>query len=72
QIKAIAPLRWANTTRAAYSTGLLVYYVFCDNKSVPKRDCAPASFPLISAFISCLIGSYSDRTMQNYVYGMHT
>ena len=70
RIKAVTLLGWAETTRAAYGAGLLVYHIFCDKKCIPETDRAPASSILISAFISCLAGLYSGSSIQNYVYGV--
>lgn len=70
RIKAIALLGWADSTKAVYGVGLLVYHVFCDKKTISDKDRAPASSNLISAFISCLAGAYSGSAIHNYFYGV--
>ncbi|KAH7916929.1 hypothetical protein BV22DRAFT_992234, partial [Leucogyrophana mollusca] len=61
---------WADSTRESYGSGLLVYHVFCDSKVVPESQRAPASSALISSFISCMAGSYSGKTISNYLHGV--
>ncbi|KAG6328696.1 hypothetical protein ID866_10394, partial [Astraeus odoratus] len=62
---------WAENTRAAYSSGLLVYHIFCDSRDIPEMECTPTKSATISSFISALTGSYSGQTIQGYVYGIH-
>ena len=61
---------WEVSTLAAYSSGLLNFHVYCDQKGVPEDQHAPASPVLIHAFISVLAGTYSSSTINNYVYGI--
>ncbi|KAH7907931.1 hypothetical protein BJ138DRAFT_1069615 [Hygrophoropsis aurantiaca] len=61
---------WAESTKESYGSGLLVYHVFCDAKSIPEAQRAPAPADLISAFIAYLAGSYAGRTISNYVHGI--
>lgn len=61
---------WAESTHESYSSGLLVYHVYCDSRSIPEEDRAPASSTLISAFIALTAGSYSGKTIANYVFGV--
>lgn len=61
---------WADSTREAYGSGLLVYHIFCDSKAIPEDQPAPASPILITAFIASLAGSYSGNAISNYLYGV--
>ena len=70
RVKAITLQGWAESTRATYGAGLLVFHVFCDNGLVPKMDHAPAKAPLLSSFVSALAGSLLGKTIHNYVYSM--
>ena len=38
RIKAIALLGWADSTKAVYGVGLLVYHIFCDKKTISDKD----------------------------------
>ncbi len=58
---------WADGTLETYSSGLLVYHVFCDNKHVAEHNRCPAPALLISAFVSTLSGSYAGSTVTGYV-----
>ena len=58
---------WADSMREAYGSGLLV---FCDTKSIPEDQRAPASSVLIAAFIASLAGSHSGSAISNYLYGI--
>ena len=70
RVKAVTLQGWADSTRASYGAGLLVYHVFCDDREVPERNHAPASAALISSFISALAGSLSGKAIHNYIYGV--
>jgi hypothetical protein len=61
---------WAESTHESYGSGLLVFHVYCDSRSIPELDRAPASSVLISAFITFAAGSYSGKTIANYVFGV--
>jgi hypothetical protein len=61
---------WADSTRESYSSGILVYHVFCDLKRIPEELRAPASQSNITAFIVSLAGSYSGSTISNYIHGI--
>ncbi|KAF8840257.1 hypothetical protein BDN67DRAFT_880152, partial [Paxillus ammoniavirescens] len=58
--------------KESYGSGLLVYHVFCDAKSIPNCDRAPANSELISMFISSLASQYSGSTVANYLQGVRT
>jgi hypothetical protein len=61
---------WEEDTRETYGSGLLVYHVFCDSKGTPESERAPATQPLLSAFVANLAASYSGKTISNYLYGV--
>jgi hypothetical protein len=61
---------WADSTRESYSSGILVYHVYCDKKGVPEELRAPASQSNITSFIVSLAGSYSGSTISNYIHGI--
>ena len=61
---------WASSTKETYGSGLLVYHVFCDSKSIPEDQRAPASSILISSFLSNLAGFYSSTAITNYLQGV--
>ncbi|KAG1865710.1 hypothetical protein C8R48DRAFT_705741 [Suillus tomentosus] len=61
---------YAESTRETYGSGLLVFHVFCDSKTIPEEQRAPASNILIESFISCMVGHYSGKTVSNYVNGV--
>ena len=70
RVKAVTLQGWAESTRATYGAGLLVYHVFCDSREVPERERAPARAALVASFISALAGSLSGKAIHNYVYGI--
>jgi len=61
---------WAKSTHEAYSSGLLVWHVHCDRRSIPEAQCAPAHHSHISSFVATLAGSYSASTISNYLSGL--
>jgi len=61
---------WADSTKETYGSGLLVYHVFCDSKSIPEAQRAPTSSILISSFLTNLAGLYSSTTVTNYLQGV--
>jgi hypothetical protein len=61
---------WAESTHESYGSGLLVYHVYCDSRLIPEPERAPASSTLISAFIAFAAGSYSGKTIANYIFGV--
>ena len=68
--KAVTLQGWADSTYTTYSTGLLVYYIFCNSRGILEKDHAPANLTLISAFISILAGSLSGKAIHNYIYSV--
>ncbi|KAG2740596.1 hypothetical protein P692DRAFT_201842457 [Suillus brevipes Sb2] len=61
---------YSEGTRESYGSGLLIYHVFCDSKSIPETQRAPASSILIESFISAMAGNYSRTTIANYIFGV--
>lgn len=63
-------LSWAVGTRECYGAGLLVFHVFCDERKVPEDQRCPVDTRTILNFVSSCAGSYSGRTLTNYVYAI--
>lgn len=61
---------WSLSTHEAYSSGLLVWHVFCDKMLVPESLHAPAHSSYIASFVATLAGSYSESAISNYLYGL--
>ncbi|KIK77047.1 hypothetical protein PAXRUDRAFT_168006 [Paxillus rubicundulus Ve08.2h10] len=72
RIKDVIAHTWAESTKESYGSGLLVFHIFCDAKSIPDHDHTPASTQLISFFILSLAGQYSGSTVANYLQGVCT
>ena len=43
---------------------------FCDSKNIPESQRAPATQPLVSAFVAHMAAAYSGRTISNYLNGV--
>ena len=61
---------WQPTTRETYGAGLLVFHVFCDLRMIPEDQRCPADPLLMLTFISNCAGSYSGKTLANYLYAI--
>ncbi|KAF8164715.1 hypothetical protein B0H34DRAFT_786577 [Crassisporium funariophilum] len=61
---------WSESTHEGYSSGLLVWHVYCDKRSIPELQRAPAHPALLSSFVANLAGSYAGNTVSNYLYGV--
>ncbi|KAI0069662.1 hypothetical protein K474DRAFT_1574896, partial [Panus rudis PR-1116 ss-1] len=61
---------WAPATRATYGSGLVLFHDFCDRRSVPERQRAPASAALLEAFVAATAGSYAATTIGNALAGI--
>ena len=59
---------WSQSTHEAYGSGLLVWHVHCDKRSIPELLHAPVHHSYIASFIASLAGSYSRSTITNYLY----
>ena len=54
----------------AYSSGLLVWHVYCDKRSVLESLQAPTHHSHIISFVTSLVGAYSGSAISNYLYGL--
>ncbi|KAN0091428.1 hypothetical protein V8E55_004994 [Tylopilus felleus] len=70
RVKTVTLQDWAESTRATYGAGLLVYHVFCDSREVLEKDHALAKAALVASFVSVLTGSLSGKAIHNYIYGV--
>ncbi|KAN0084277.1 hypothetical protein V8E55_007781, partial [Tylopilus felleus] len=70
RVKTVTLQGWAESTRATYGAGLLVYHVFCDSREVLEKDRTPAKAALVASFVSALAGSLSGKAIHNYIYGV--
>ncbi|KDQ58869.1 hypothetical protein JAAARDRAFT_56912 [Jaapia argillacea MUCL 33604] len=70
RIEEVLAHAWAKSTCKSYSSGLLVFHVFCDKKSIPEPQHAPASSLLMSSFVSTIAGAYAGQMITNYLYGV--
>ncbi|KAJ7817307.1 hypothetical protein B0H14DRAFT_2374089 [Mycena olivaceomarginata] len=71
RIEAVLLEAWAEGIHDTYGSGLLVWHVFHDKCGMPEVQRAPMSPVLLVAFIACIAGAYSGKTIANYVYGVH-
>ncbi|KIK35850.1 hypothetical protein CY34DRAFT_95399, partial [Suillus luteus UH-Slu-Lm8-n1] len=62
---------FAESICKSYGSGLLVFHIFCDSKSISKNQHAPASCVLILLFITVITDHYSEKTVSNYIQGVH-
>ncbi|CAA7270450.1 unnamed protein product [Cyclocybe aegerita] len=61
---------WERSTLETYSSGLLIYHVYCDDKGIDEEQRALMSLVLAVSFVSMLAGAYSGSTIRNYFYGV--
>ena len=61
---------WLESTRETYSTGILVYHVYCDVRGISEDLRAPTTQQIITSFITSLAGSYSGAAIHNYIHGI--
>ena len=54
---------WAESTRESYSSGILVYHVYCDAKGIPEELRAPTSQSIVTSFIVNLAGADESRLL---------
>ena len=71
QVKDTMVHTWEEETHTLYSTGLLMWYCFCDSKGVEERERAPVQQSLISTFIAHMATTYSGKTIAGYLSGVH-
>ncbi|KAL7277684.1 hypothetical protein ACG7TL_008616 [Trametes sanguinea] len=70
RITDVSAYAWAESTLGTYGTGLLIFHVFCDLRSIPEGHRAPADELLILAFVASIAGSYAQSAINNYVAGV--
>ncbi|KZV78239.1 hypothetical protein EXIGLDRAFT_574071, partial [Exidia glandulosa HHB12029] len=58
---------WKDSTLQTYGSGLLIFHVFCDSRTISEALRAPASREVVSLFITALAGMYSQSAISNYV-----
>lgn len=61
---------WAQGTRNVYGASLLVYHIFCDLHSIPKKESGPAFLILVIAFISSCTWYYVGNTLAKNVFAI--
>ena len=61
---------WSQSMHRAYSSGLLVWHIYCDKRSVPESLQVPAHHSHIASFVASLVGTYSGSAISNYLYGL--
>ncbi|KIK95450.1 hypothetical protein PAXRUDRAFT_140624 [Paxillus rubicundulus Ve08.2h10] len=54
-----------------YGAGLLCFTQFCDSQKISEVNRMPASTSLLSAFASAHAGTVSDKTVSNWLAGLH-
>jgi hypothetical protein len=62
----------APSTRSTYAAGLLRFTQFCDSWKISEQDRMPASAALLAAFVSQCLGSYSGKTLNSWLAGLHS
>ncbi|KAG2060439.1 hypothetical protein BDR06DRAFT_1053562 [Suillus hirtellus] len=68
RVLTVMNLSWAAGTRECYGVGLLIFHIFCDERSVPEDQCCPVNTWTMLNFVSSCAGSYSGKTLTNYIY----
>jgi len=61
---------WADSIKETYSTGLLVFHIYCDTHNIPEEQRWPVAPTLLLAFLSSCTGSYSGIALANYTAGL--
>lgn len=60
----------APSTRSSYAAGLLRFTQFCDQWGINEDDRMPASLALLASFASSYVGSYSGKTISQWLSGL--
>lgn len=60
----------AQGTRESYGAGLLVFYIFCDTRSIPEHQRCPVDTLTMLTFIASCAGAYAGKTLANYVFSI--
>ena len=58
---------WEEEMQVSYSTGLLMWHCFCDEKGVSKQGRALATQALLSVFVAHLATTYLGKTISGYM-----
>lgn len=58
---------WADSTKETYSTGLLLFHVFCDFRNIPEEARAPVTHGLLEAFVAAAAGAYLRSSIKNFL-----
>ncbi|PBK85425.1 hypothetical protein ARMGADRAFT_942161, partial [Armillaria gallica] len=61
---------WTDKTLETYGSGLLLYHVFCDMRSIPDDARCPASPEILSSFLASMAGNYVSGTLSSYLHGL--
>ncbi len=70
QIFRVLSFSWVDKMLETYSSGLLLYHVFCDIRNIPEDSRCPASPDIISSFLATMAGNYASGTLSNYLHGL--
>ncbi|KAG2740419.1 hypothetical protein P692DRAFT_20753281, partial [Suillus brevipes Sb2] len=70
RVLTVMNLSWAPGMRECYGAGLLVFHVFCDERSVPEEQRCPVDTRTMLNFVASCARSYSGKTITNYVYAV--
>ncbi|KAF4609661.1 hypothetical protein D9613_011966 [Agrocybe pediades] len=62
--------RWEASTKELYGSGLLIYHVWCDTRSIEDSHRCPASNMLMLNFISSCAGAYSGSSLRNIYFAV--
>ncbi|KAF9224605.1 hypothetical protein BS17DRAFT_795523 [Gyrodon lividus] len=57
---------WSEATKELYSTGLLIFHVYCNISNIPDTLRAPVATNTFAAFLSSCAGTYAGSTVVNY------
>ncbi|KAI6021192.1 hypothetical protein EDC04DRAFT_2575643 [Pisolithus marmoratus] len=57
---------WTESPKELYSTGLLVFHIFCDLNNIPNNCRCPTPLDLLTAFLASCAGAHSGSTLTNY------
>lgn len=58
---------WKDSILSNYGSGLLIYYIFCNNWKISEEEQAPALCPVIHSLLAALAGEYTGDTISNYL-----
>ncbi|KAF7972292.1 hypothetical protein HWV62_18546 [Athelia sp. TMB] len=70
RILAVLVASYATGTCETYGAGLLIYHVFCDQRTIHEAKRCPADTPLMLAFVASLAGAYLGKTLATYIFAV--